>query len=130
MGPRTMSEPSIPRRRVLVADNSRDLAEVLGEIIRMDESLEFVGFVVSGAEAIARSRAGAADVLVLDLGLEDCHGFEVLARLQAESCQIRVIIHTGHSSKELAAHALQKGAAAYVVKTGEPEELLRAIRNA
>ena len=125
-----MAEPSIPRRRVLVADNSHDLAEVLGEIIRMDERLEFVGYVTTGSEAIAKSRAGAADVLVLDLGLEDCHGFEVLEKLQSASSKVRVIVHTGHSSKELEAHALRKGAAAYVVKTGDPDALIAAIHGA
>jgi DNA-binding NarL/FixJ family response regulator len=126
---KTMSEPATPRR-VLIADNSRDLAEVLGEIIRMDDTLEFVGYVTTGAEALTRSRAGVADVLILDLGLEDCHGFEVLERLRTESSPIRVIVHTGHSSKELEAHALRKGAAAYIVKTGDPEILLAAIHAA
>ena len=42
-----------PRRRVLVADNNSDLAQVLGEIIRMDGSLEFAGYVSTGADALS-----------------------------------------------------------------------------
>jgi DNA-binding NarL/FixJ family response regulator len=114
---------------VLVADNSADLALVLGEIIRMDETLEFVGYVLTGAEALERSRGGGIDVLILDLGLGDCHGFEVLDRLRADASQVKVIVHTGHASPDLAAHALRKGAAAYVVKDGDPDTLLAAIRN-
>jgi DNA-binding NarL/FixJ family response regulator len=114
---------------VLVADNSADLALVLGEIIRMDPTLEFVGYVLTGAEALEKSRAGATDVLILDLGLGDCHGFEVLDHLRADASQVKVIVHTGHASAELAAHALRKGAAAYVVKDGDPEALLAAIRD-
>ena len=47
-----MSEGLARRRRVLVADNSADLALVLGEIIGMDPTLEFVGYVLTGAEAL------------------------------------------------------------------------------
>ena len=124
-----MSEGLARRRRVLVADNSPDLALVLGEIIGMDPTLEFVGYVLTGAEALEKSRAGATDVLILDLGLGDCHGFEVLDRLRADATQVKVIVHTGHASADLAAHARRKGAAAYVVKDGDPEALLAAIRD-
>jgi len=124
-----VSEGLARRRRVLVADNSADLALVLGEIIGMDPTLEFVGYVLTGAEALEKSRAGATDVLILDLGLGDCHGFEVLDRLRADATQVKVIVHTGHASADLAAHARRKGAAAYVVKDGDPEALLAAIRD-
>jgi DNA-binding NarL/FixJ family response regulator len=123
-------EDSSRRRRVLVADNNVDLARVLGEIIGMDDSLEFVGYVTTGAEALEKTRASTTDILILDLGLEDCHGFEVLDRLRADASEVRVIIHTGHASRELAANAMRKGAAAYVVKDGDPDALLAAIHRA
>jgi DNA-binding NarL/FixJ family response regulator len=118
------------RRRVLIADNSADLAQALVEIIGIDPQLEVVGYVLSGAAALERARHGAADVLVLDLGLPDCSGFEVLERLQADSPSLKVIIYTGHASPELVAHAHQKGAAACIVKDGTFEPLLAAIRSA
>ena len=118
------------RRRVLIADNNSDLAQVLGEVIRMDESLEFIGFVLTGAAALKRTQSDAVDVLILDLGLEDCHGFEVLDRLRTVGCTTKVIVHTGHASPELAAYAKRKGAVAYVIKDGDPDALLSVIRAA
>ncbi len=120
----------LARRRILIADNNADLAQVLGEIIRMDASLEFVGYELTGAAALRRTQTEAVDVLVLDLGLGDCHGFEVLDRLQSAASETKVIVHTGHASPELAAHARRKGAVAYVVKDGDAEALLAAIRAA
>jgi DNA-binding NarL/FixJ family response regulator len=114
-------------RRVLLADNSPDLAEVLGEIIRMEPSLEFLGHVRTGAEAFEKVQGEAVDVLVLDLGLEDCNGFEVLERLERAGSKARVIVHTGYASDELAAHAKRKGAAAFVIKNGDIAALLAAI---
>jgi DNA-binding NarL/FixJ family response regulator len=74
-------------------------------------------------------RAGAAEVLILELGLGDCHGFEILDRLRAESSKVKVIVHTGHASQELAGIALRKGAAVYIVKGGDTDALLSAVRN-
>jgi DNA-binding NarL/FixJ family response regulator len=121
---------AVPRRRVLVADNNRDLAVILGEVIGAEDSLDFVGHVSSGAEALARVDDESIDVLVLDLGLADVNGFDVLARLKRSGSATRVIVHSGHSSPQLVAHAKQHGAAAYVVKDGDARALLAAIHAA
>jgi DNA-binding NarL/FixJ family response regulator len=118
------------RRRVLVADNNSDLAEVLGEILRMEGSFEFAGHVSSGTDALTRVTTERIDILILDLGLEDLHGFDVLERLVQTGSPTKVIVHTGHSSPELAAHAKRKGAVAYVVKDGDLGRLLAAIQAA
>ncbi len=116
-------------RRVLLVDNSPELAEVLGELIRLEPGLEFAGHVPTGAQALATAQEGAVDVLVLDLGLEDCHGFDVLERLTQVHSGVKVIVHTGYSSSELAAHAKRLGAAAFVVKNGDVAALLEAIHS-
>lgn len=118
------------RRRVLIADNNLDLVTILSELIRMDGSLELAGHVTTGADALARVASEPIDVLLLDLGLEDVHGFEVLDKLVQSGSPTRVVVHTGHSSAELQAHAKRKGAAAYVVKSGDIEELLAVMRGA
>jgi CheY-like chemotaxis protein len=121
---------AIIRRRVLIADNNVDLAQILGEIIGTEETLDFVGQVSSGAEALKRVGEEPIDVLVLDLGLADIHGFDVLDRLKRAGSPTRVIVHSGFSSPQLVAHARQHGAAAYVVKDGDVKALLAAIHAA
>jgi DNA-binding NarL/FixJ family response regulator len=117
-------------RRVLLADNSPELAELLGEIFRMEPALVYVGHVSTGAEAFEKVQTIPIDVLLLDLGLEDCDGFDVLKRLVRAESPVKVIVHSGHASPELAAHATQMGAVAYVVKNGDIEALLEAIHAA
>jgi DNA-binding NarL/FixJ family response regulator len=117
-------------RRVLLADNSPELAELLGEILRLEPALVYVGHVSTGAEAFEKVQTTPIDVLLLDLGLEDCDGFDVLERLIRAESPVKVIVHSGHASPELAAHATQLGAAAYVVKNGDIEALLDAIHAA
>jgi len=118
------------RRRVLVVDDNDDLAQLLGEFISADESLEYVGYVCSGAEAIEKARLGVADVFLLDLSLRDTSGFQILERLKHDSPAVKVVIHTGLALKGLGDVLRQRGAAAYVVKDGNPEALLSAIRSA
>jgi DNA-binding NarL/FixJ family response regulator len=113
-----------------VADNNRDLAQILGEVIGSEKSLDFAGHVSSGAEALARVGAEPIDILVLDLGLADVHGFDVLDRLKRARSPTKVIVHSGYSSPQLLAHAKQRGAAAYVVKDGDVKALLAAIHAA
>jgi DNA-binding NarL/FixJ family response regulator len=127
-GPHNSAVPA--PRRVLLVDNSVELAELLAEIIRTEPALHYVGHVSTGAEAFEKIQTVAIDVLLLDLGLEDCDGFEVLARLRRAQLPVRVIVHSGHASPELAAHARQMGAAAYVVKDGDIAALLAAIHAA
>jgi DNA-binding NarL/FixJ family response regulator len=117
-------------RRVLLVDNSSELAELLGEIFRTEPALDYVGHVSSGAAAFEKVQTVPIDVLLLDLGLEDCDGFEVLARLVRAESQVKVIVHSGYASPEMAAHAKQMGAAAYVVKDGDIAALLAAIHAA
>ena len=118
------------RRRVLVVDNSPDLAQALGMIVRLDDALEYSGYALTGAEALKRALAGEIDVMVLDLGLGDCSGFDVLDRLRAAGSVVKVVMHTGHALPELRERARQKGAAAFVLKDGDFRSLLTAIREA
>jgi DNA-binding NarL/FixJ family response regulator len=114
---------------VLVADNHSDFAQILGQLIGMEETLEFVGYVTTGAAALERARAGTTDLLILDLSLGDCHGFDVLQQLQASATPVRVIVHSGYGSPEIAAQAKRLGAAAFVVKDGDLESLMGTLRS-
>jgi two-component system, NarL family, nitrate/nitrite response regulator NarP len=125
---RVSSDHSPTRRRVLVVDDNADFARLLGEFISADSALEYVGYVCSGAEAIEQARGGAADVLLLDLSLRDVSGFHVLERLRSDSPAVKVIVHTGHAFEGLGDALKSRGAAGYVVKDGNPDALLSAIR--
>jgi DNA-binding NarL/FixJ family response regulator len=85
--------------------------------------------VTSGAAAIERVGAGATDILLLDLSLGDCHGFEVLRQLRSCGAPVKVIVHSGFGSPEIAAQAKRLGAAGFIVKDGDLESLMRTLRS-
>ena len=114
---------------MLVADNHDEFAQIVGQLIGMEATLEFVGYVTSGAAALERARSGAADILLLDLSLGDCHGFEVLRQLQSSAAPIKVIVHSGYGTPEIAAQAKRLGAAGFLVKDGDLESLMGTLRS-
>jgi two-component system, NarL family, nitrate/nitrite response regulator NarL len=118
------------RQRVLIVDNSLDLARAVGALFRLEDDLEFVGCAQTGAEALRTVEEQPPDVLVLDLNLPDCSGFTVLERVRLRAPQVKVIIYTGHAAPNLATRARQLGACGCVLKGGDFAALVAAIRSA
>lgn len=123
-----MSSPAGRRCRVFVVDNNADLARTLSEVIGFEPDLESVGFSCSGIDALARATEAKADVLVLDFSMPGRNAFAVLDEARAAGTGMRILVYTGYRSPELASESRARGAAGYVVKGGDFEELAREIR--
>jgi two-component system KDP operon response regulator KdpE len=85
--------------------------------------------VATGEEAVVVASGGAADLIVLDLGLPDVDGLEVLRRIRTFSA-VPVIILTAHYQQSEKIRALDAGADDYVTKPFDTEELLARVRAA
>ncbi|BAY38512.1 two component transcriptional regulator, winged helix family protein [Nostoc sp. NIES-2111] len=98
----------------------------------METGLQAHGFttiVVSTAwEAIQIVEAGDVDLLVLDLGLPDRDGIEVLTTLRGQGETIPIIILTARDGVESTVSSLEGGADDYITKPFRFEELLARIR--
>jgi CheY-like chemotaxis protein len=80
----------------------------------------------SGAEAISRAATDAPDLIYLDLGLPEMHGFDVLEQLRssAATARIPVVILTNYSEPELIERGRALGADDYLVKAHTPPAAL------
>jgi len=83
----------------------------------------------TGAEAIAAARAMAPDAIVLDIGLPDMSGWDVLEALRADplTCAIPVIVVTGIAERR---EALARGAEAHFNKPADRAALFEALNDA
>jgi DNA-binding response OmpR family regulator len=81
----------------------------------------------SGEVAVGLAVSGEADLIVLDVGLPDIDGFEVLARLRGQGVTTPVIMLTARSSVADTVAGLQSGADDYMPKPFSFEELLARI---
>ncbi len=82
----------------------------------------------SGHNAVSLAIGGEADLIVLDVGLPDIDGFEVLSRIRGQGVTTPVIMLTARSSVADTVAGLQSGADDYMPKPFSFEELLARIQ--
>ena len=84
--------------------------------------------VLTGQDALERVAAGGVDLLVLDLGLVDMDGFDVLRHLRAAGHDVPVVVLTARSSVTDTVTGLESGADDYMAKPFRFEELHARVR--
>lgn len=114
--------------RVLVVDDEPAILRFLRA------SLAHEHYVVSEAEtgqaAIDAARRGGADLVVLDLGLPDIDGLDVIGRIRAARCAVPIVVLSSRGDERGKVEALDAGADDYVTKPFGIDELLARIRAA
>lgn len=114
--------------RVLVVDDEPAIVRFL------HASLESQGYAVSiagnGRGAIDLVKRGAADLLVLDLGLPDMDGLDVINTIRGAGTPIPIIILSSWEKESAKVEALDAGADDYITKPFGVDELLARIRMA
>jgi DNA-binding NtrC family response regulator len=119
-----------PRARVLVVDDDPVVAQALGH------KLTYVGYSVEIATAprpIVERLAGQRadwDVVLLDVGLPDISGIDVLKRFRDSGSLASVIMLTGDGSATTATACLRAGAFHYLIKPCLPIELASTVESA
>jgi two-component system, sensor histidine kinase and response regulator len=113
---------------VAVIDDDPNIGKTLADILEANGYDPFVAH--DGAGGIALMKRKSIDVALIDLGLPDMSGLEVLDAVKADSPAAEVIILTGHASLDSAIRATNAGAFSYLMKPCEVDQLLLHIRHA
>lgn len=115
--------------RVLIAENHRDLSEVMSQLIDTEPDMHCVGQVSDASEVLPRARESAADALILDLTLQGGSGLPLIEELATAMPELRVIVFSGLAdSDEVSREVKRRGAAAYVSKGCDIQLLFDALR--
>jgi DNA-binding response OmpR family regulator len=115
------------RQAILVADDDHEILEALGDLLSSAYDLTFAR---DGREAMAAVHRRPFDLAILDLGLPVVDGFELVqailtAGLHADHLQSSAVMFlSGQSAPQLKAKALSLGAADYMTKPFDADELL------
>jgi two-component system, OmpR family, KDP operon response regulator KdpE len=113
--------------KILLVEDDPALCRALRTLLKTRD-LEMVE-ANTGEEAARIASTGEADIIVLDLGLPDIHGLEVLQRIRTFST-VPVIVLTAHHQQPEKIRALDLGADDYITKPFDVEELLARVRAA
>lgn len=113
--------------RILVVDDHPMVREGLRSMLSAD-GIEVAGEAASGAEAVCLAAELAPDLVLLDLELPDVDGLNVLTSLKETYPHLPVLVVTMHESGQLVRRAVQAGAAGYLLKGVDRQELLAGVR--
>lgn len=111
--------------KILLVEDDPDTLDVTGYMLRRER------FVVvearDGAQALRRWKADRPDVIVLDLGLPNVDGFEVLRRIRADD-ETPILVLTGRRDAQDVLRSFNLGTDDFVPKPFEFRELIARIR--
>jgi NarL family two-component system response regulator LiaR len=116
--------------RVLVVDDHAVVREGLRTFLELQDGIEVAGEAADGEEAIEAAERLRPDVVLMDLVMPALDGLAAMRALRERVPGARVIVLTSFADDDKLLPALRAGAAGYLLKNAEPQELARAVRAA
>lgn len=113
--------------RVLLVEDDESLRKVLRRVIRNDGRLDVVAEARDGHEAIERAREMQPDMVLLDVRMPGMDGIEALPQVRRESPDSVVVMLSMLQDPRQMERALAEGAAGFVDKTTEPQQLIDSL---
>jgi two-component system invasion response regulator UvrY len=112
---------------VLICDDVDAMRMLLRVVIELRSGLKVVGEARDGDEAIAEANRLQPDVILLDLSMPGRTGFDALPEIQQVAPKAKVIVLSGFVPSTSAPTVLDLGAALFIEKGANPEEIVAAI---
>jgi two-component system response regulator TctD len=112
--------------RILIVEDDAPLAR--GVISLLRAAGHAIDHVASGEDALSVAATEPYSLVILDVGLPDIDGFEVLARLRARGDQVQVLMLTARDGLDDRVRGLDLGADDYLRKPFDVEELEARVR--
>jgi NarL family two-component system response regulator LiaR len=113
---------------ILIADDHPVVRQGLRTFLATQEDLDVVGEAATCTEAAERAAELRPDVVLLDLVMPGGDGIEAARKIRAASPRSKVIVLTSYPDDATVLPALEAGAAGYLLKDVEPQELAEGVR--
>ncbi|MFF0203078.1 response regulator [Streptomyces sp. NPDC005017] len=116
--------------RVLLADDQALLRSAFRVLVDSEPDMEVVGEAADGAEAVRLAKERPTDVVLMDIRMPGTDGLAATRMISEDPAlaDVRVVILTTFEVDDYVVRSLRAGAAGFLGKGSEPEELLNAIR--
>lgn len=112
----------------LVGDDHEALRKGVIAFLETERGISVVGQAANGPEALALTQRRRPDVLIVDVRMPAMDGIDLCRRIVEHDLPTAVVVYTAFDELEALEMALEAGASGYVLKSGPPQELLRAVR--
>jgi DNA-binding NarL/FixJ family response regulator len=120
---------TVPRIRVLIADDHAILRAGLRMLIDSQPDMKVIAEAPNGEEAVRLAGAERPDVVILDITMPGGGGLRAVPEILKACASSRILLLTMHEEPAYLRTALASGAAGYVLKKSVDANLLAAIRS-
>jgi DNA-binding NarL/FixJ family response regulator len=114
--------------KILLADDHQIIRQGIRSLLEKEPDMEVVGEARNGREATELAVQHRPDIVVMDIGMPDLNGMEATRQIRDQAPEVKVLALSMHSDRQFAAGILAAGAAGYLLKDSDFEELAEAIR--
>jgi CheY-like chemotaxis protein len=115
--------------KVLVAEDNRDLADAMCELLRGEPDIDVVAVVDDASSLLEAVRGHGPRVVILDLNLASGSSVPAMQAARHER-PVGIVVYSGYDRADVAAALPPLGPCEFVSKTGEVADLVAAVRRA
>lgn len=123
------SNKSKTKIRVLLADDHHIVRAGIRQLLEGAKDVQVIAEAGDGEEAQSLIQQYKPDVAVLDIQMPKASGIEVTRWVRSHLPEVGVLILTAYDDDPYVMAVLQAGANGYVLKTGQADELIQAVRD-
>lgn len=114
--------------RVILADDHVVVRAGIRQFLEQTADIQVIGEASNGKEACQLIEQVHPDVAVLDIQMPEMSGIEVTRWIRARRISTGILVLTAFDDDPYVIAVLQAGANGYVLKTAEPDEIIRGVR--
>jgi DNA-binding NarL/FixJ family response regulator len=114
--------------QVLICDDHQIVRQGIKLILADAADIALAFEAVNGPDAVGRVRQGGIDVVLLDIAMPQRDGLDVLKQLKNEFPKLPVLMLSTYPDRQYAVRSLKLGAAGYLNKSADSEQMIEAIR--
>lgn len=123
-------EIMVGKLRIAIADDNRELIELVDEYIKNQEDMTLVAHAYNGQECMKMIKQTEMDILILDIIMPHMDGMSVLEEIQSidEEERPRVVMLTAFGHEDYTKKAVELGASYYVLKPFDMDTLMHKVK--
>ena len=114
--------------RVIIADDHSIISESLSRMINLMSNMEVLTTCINGEEVVTAAKALAPDLILMDAVMPTMNGVEATRIIKSFNEEIRILMLTTFSDRELIFNAFEAGVDGYLLKDITSEKLMISMK--